>query len=879
VPRPGTDTGGIRSASPNRWGPRLDSRAGRLTVALFLAFGLLAAAPGAGVAVSPVHVAPPSPKGAVAVARGTAPADQPSSSTYYVAAGGSDAAAGDSAHPFLHIQRCADVANPGDTCVVRPGTYRETVKPARSGAAGAPITYRAETPGTVRVDGSDPVSAWTPVATTDVATLATTDPFLLSSPFANAVSAGRVYKAHVAVDPSVAEPELYVGDQAMSDAAFPDPAPDPLEPAVELAGAGTGSTGSNIVDPVLTQPPGYWAGAHAYVQTTSSALTAVVGTSAPGTISMSGWYGAPADQNRICTPVLAGHTRYFLYGKLSELNAPREWFYDRASQTLYFSPPNGTLPDPGAVSVKQRMYGFDLNGISDTTVNGMNLFGTTIRTGDASQRDVLSGLSARYPSHFMDFVPDPDPTVGYGRGCDSQFAGLTTTGIILRGSNNIVRDSTISNSAGNGVVLLGDHNTVTNNVIHDVDSSGGRPAGVFLFGHDQTIANNSIYSTGRGAIEATFQNWQYAMPNNRITYNDLSRYGRLSQDFGGIYICCQIDFAGSSIDHNWVHDPQDMANVPASADIGIYVDGGASNQLIASNVGWGNNHLTVGLVANGGTNNRIYNNDGGVWVSDFNPAPGTDIANNIGEVVVTGSDPSIAVPASNLQPPADPGYVDQAARDFRLTSGSKARQIAKVAPGGTDGATDTPPDAGAYQYGTPYWQPGASTARAVVIRPQYGASTAVGTPTWWWVQPDGAQGRNDSHPDYYAVAGPYNAALDATLKLTYQSPTGAGLAIDHVEVRLYARLHRQYPGTDANVVVSADGTPVYDAGHTDFDATGRPITIDLTAAVGGDWSKLPKEIDLHATTGVAPYNPSPTAWDTTQIDVHAAEIVIEAHRV
>jgi hypothetical protein len=400
-----------------------------------------------------------------------------------------------------------------------------------------------------------------------------------------------------------------------------------------------------------------------------------------------------------------------------------------------------------------------------------------------------------------------------------------------------------------------------------------------MFGHDQTISDNSIYSAGRGAIEVTFLNWTYAMPNNRISYNDLYGYGRLEQDFGGIYICCQIDFSGSSIDHNWVHDPQDMANTPAQADIGIYVDGGASNQLIADNVGWGNNHLTVGLVANGGTNNRVYNNDGGVWVSDFNPAPGTDIANNIGEVVVKNSDPTIAVPASNLQPPADPGYVDQAARDFRLTSGSQARGIAKIAPGGTDGATDAPPDAGAYQYGAPYWQPGASSARALVIRPQYGASTASGTPTWWWYQPDGALGTNGSHPDYYAVTGPYNAPLDSTLKLTYQSPASAGLAIDHVEVRLYARMHRQYPGTDGNLMVSIDGAQAYDAGHTDFDATGRPVTIDLTAAVGGDWSKLPKEIDLHAVMSTAPYNPSPTAWDTTQVDVHAVEVVIQAHRV
>jgi hypothetical protein len=155
----------------------------------------------------------------------------------------------------------------------------------------------------------------------------------------------------------------------------------------------------------------------------------------------------------------------------------------------------------------------------------------------------------------------------------------------------------------------------------------------------------------------------------------------------------------------------------------------------------------------------------------------------------------------------------------------------------------------------------------------------VAAPPWAWVQPDGALGTNDSHPDYYAVTGPYNAPVDSTLNLTYQAPTGAGLVIDHVELRLYARMHRQLPATDGDLVVSADGVPIFDAQHTDFDATGRPVTVDLTAAVGGDWSKLPKEVDLHVTMSTAPFNPSPTPWDTTQVDIHAAEIVIQAHHV
>ena len=91
-------------------------------------------------------------------------------------------------------------------------------------------------------------------------------------------------------------------------------------------------------------------------------------------------------------------------------------------------------------------------------------------------------------------------------------------------------------------------------------------------------------------------------------------------------------------------------------------------------------------------------------------------------------------------------------------------------------------------------------------------------------------------------------------------------------------MHRQFPGTDGNVFVSMDGVaPGFDAQHTDFDATGRPVTIDITAAVGGDWAKLPKWLDIHGTLGYAPF--TGFNWQTTQINVHAAEIYIEAHRV
>ena len=63
--------------------------------------------------------------------------------TWHVAPGGSDAAAGTLAAPFATIQHAADLVLPGDTVLVRAGTYRELVTVTRSGTAGAEVVFAA----------------------------------------------------------------------------------------------------------------------------------------------------------------------------------------------------------------------------------------------------------------------------------------------------------------------------------------------------------------------------------------------------------------------------------------------------------------------------------------------------------------------------------------------------------------------------------------------------------------------------------------------------------------------------------------------------------------------------------------------------------------
>ena len=76
----------------------------------------------------------------------------------YVSPDGSDMLRGRSLESAVAtIQRAAELAIPGDTVLIAPGTYRERVRVRRGGRPGAPVVFRAAEPGSVLVTGeTDP---------------------------------------------------------------------------------------------------------------------------------------------------------------------------------------------------------------------------------------------------------------------------------------------------------------------------------------------------------------------------------------------------------------------------------------------------------------------------------------------------------------------------------------------------------------------------------------------------------------------------------------------------------------------------------------------------------------------------------------------------
>jgi hypothetical protein len=189
--------------------------------------------------------------------------------TLYVSGSAAGPGTGTLSNPFQTIKQCADIAVAGDTCAIRAGTYRETVRPLNSGTAGAPITFQNYNGEQVVISGADLLTtSWSPFSGSIYQTT-----FLLPVSSYN--------------DTGLHANQLFMGGQALTEARWPNISSD-LTTDSRRATAGPGSSSTRISDSNIPNIPGGWAGGYAYVRngakytSQSSRITA----NAPGQLSL-----------------------------------------------------------------------------------------------------------------------------------------------------------------------------------------------------------------------------------------------------------------------------------------------------------------------------------------------------------------------------------------------------------------------------------------------------------------------------------------------------------------------------------------------------------------------------------------------------------------
>ena len=616
---------------------------------------------------------------------------------YYVSPSGSDSSPGTLSQPFLTIQRAASVMAAGDTAFIRAGVYRETVTPANSGTQYAPITYMPYNGESVTVSGADliPASSWT-------------------------LSNGNIYKAPMSWDLGDGANQVFLDGQMMIEAQWPNTTLDVSHPTEAKTSTGSyvnGGTGlwtGTITDVDLpARPAGYWNGATVNICLGPCWIWqagTVTDSSVAQTITFT--FGNQGD-----SLVPGANNAYFLTGKLTELDSPGEWFRDSGTGNLSLWTPLGDNPSQHTVEAKHRPVAFNLNGLSFITVQGIALFAANIGSNPQSQYLVLDGLQCQYIAH----VPLPLNQGSYYTGGNA--------GILLSGTNNVLRNTTVAFSSGSGVFLEGTGGRVFNNVIHDADYRPTDASPIFTGVSDDgvsqqnlhLIAYNTIYNSGRFGI---FHSEQFGA--GRILHNQIYDYGLQTNDLGCTYTWSSNGM-GTEIAYNLCHDGQGLLLSNSNPWVaGIYLDDNTSNFVVHHNVVW-NTPWAFQLKA---ASSGVYNNTFLGTIASFLPygndqLTGTKIENNIfvGPIQAT---PVGAVMSNNILPGTNPEFVDAATYNFQLQSTSPAIAAGLAIPPYTNGYSGSAPDIGAYDHTKAPWKAGAQNA-AYVAAPSYAPTLTPGT--------------------------------------------------------------------------------------------------------------------------------------------------------
>ncbi|MDB5300059.1 MAG: carbohydrate-binding cenc domain protein [Phycisphaerales bacterium] len=585
---------------------------------------------------------------------------------WYVSTTGSDGNSGTLAAPLATIQHAADLARAGDTVFIRGGVYHETVTPARSGAAGAPITFTSYNNEGVKIDGADPVTGWSNYA-------------------------GSIYSAAQPWDLGVGFNQVFVDGQMVNEARWPNTSLDVSHPvwtwdsSATAVISSTGLSTATFKVPGLNDPAGTWVGAVLHFSAGANwvAQTAAVTASSPGSLTVSysqlTSYEVPRSGDRI-----------YLTGKFKNLDAAGEWYRDPTSGSLYLWTPAGDNPASHTIEAKARQYAFNLSGRSNIVVQGLAIFASTINTDANSSGILLDHLSAQYVSH--DTGTSTDNLNPWGAAYHPH-----TTGIILNGTHNTLQYSTIAFSSGDGVFLGGAANTVQDCVIHDVAYEGGDEAGVTTLGSGENVLYNTVYNAGRSGI--VIRN----TTASNILHNVVHDVGQQMTDLGAIYTW-GTEGLGTEIAYNVCYN----VRTGGFGGAGVYLDNSSQHYIVDHNVTW---NVDFGLKMNPPCwNDTILNNTFmgvtyGLQSSGNQEMTGSVFFNNIfSSGVMFGPG---AVQTNNLFSNVDPLFVNPSTHTFQLQATSPAINKGRVLARYTNGYLGSAPDIGAYEYGVTAFTAGA----------------------------------------------------------------------------------------------------------------------------------------------------------------------------
>lgn len=424
---------------------------------------------------------------------------------YYVSPSGNDANAGTSA---ATAWQTLDKVNsqtlvPGDRILLERGqVHRGTLHIRQSGTAANPITItQYGSGGQPIISGAINITGWT-------------------------LHQGSIYKATVTERIG----SLYLGGTRQTRARYPNTGNLRMGDIVNRG---------RFSDSTLTQPDGYWNGADIFMRLSNTVFDRkpIASYSNQGFVLVDSFSNQP----------YAGFG-YILENKLSELDAPGEYYHDTTSNTLYLWPSFGGSPSAytaegvaydyglfvdwkrnyivveGIHFERQLQRGIFLNNSRGTLVNGCTV------TDMDNVGIYSSGPACEIRNCTVQMIAHRGIFVG-GDSCylhGNRLEGIASifgdqedwgnVGLYINGNANRIEENFVSSCGYMGAILAGNRTEFRRNMVNDIGVQSNYAIGVLLSTADSTLLEGNVILTGHDN-PAT-------QPETQLPYN----YGILNGD-------------------------------------------------------------------------------------------------------------------------------------------------------------------------------------------------------------------------------------------------------------------------------------------------------------------------------------------------------------